>query len=245
MPTVPLRGTTNAKRLRESERPADRRGRSRRVVPRIETIAELSDWDDHVSANAVAAAQPRAASAAGRRARDARDLGRVPVGFHSSRTGARISLPRKTASPIAAAAPARRARHWPLQALGFPAPGTPRIGGDPRQSTPPHVHRTPPITLQVARFCSAGFLHRTQEVAGGEQFSASALSDRTNPRVSALVPEPVPTSRRPRLAPNTKKPRNVQGFSTRVSDGTRTRDRLDHNQELYQLSYAHHGPTAV
>ena len=26
----------------------------------------------------------------------------------------------------------------------------------------------------------------------------------------------------------------------RVSDGTRTRDRLDHNQELYQLSYAHH-----
>src|SRR5215207_1239990 len=27
----------------------------------------------------------------------------------------------------------------------------------------------------------------------------------------------------------------------RVSDGTRTRDRLDHNQELYQLSYAHQG----
>jgi hypothetical protein len=26
-----------------------------------------------------------------------------------------------------------------------------------------------------------------------------------------------------------------------VSDGTRTRDRLDHNQELYLLSYAHHG----
>jgi hypothetical protein len=24
-----------------------------------------------------------------------------------------------------------------------------------------------------------------------------------------------------------------------VSDGIRTRDRLDHNQELYQLSYAH------
>jgi hypothetical protein len=24
-----------------------------------------------------------------------------------------------------------------------------------------------------------------------------------------------------------------------VSDGTRTRDRLDHNQELYHLSYAH------
>ena len=26
-----------------------------------------------------------------------------------------------------------------------------------------------------------------------------------------------------------------------VSDGTRTRDHLDHNQELYQLSYAHRG----
>ena len=26
-----------------------------------------------------------------------------------------------------------------------------------------------------------------------------------------------------------------------MSDGTRTRDRLDHNQELYQLSYAHQG----
>ena len=29
----------------------------------------------------------------------------------------------------------------------------------------------------------------------------------------------------------------------RVSDGTRTRDRLDHNQELYLLSYAHHVPS--
>ena len=26
-----------------------------------------------------------------------------------------------------------------------------------------------------------------------------------------------------------------------VSEGTRTPDRLDHNQELYQLSYAHQG----
>jgi hypothetical protein len=29
-------------------------------------------------------------------------------------------------------------------------------------------------------------------------------------------------------------------MSRGVSDGIRTRDRLDHNQELYQLSYAHH-----
>ena len=27
----------------------------------------------------------------------------------------------------------------------------------------------------------------------------------------------------------------------RVSDGIRTRDRRDHNPELYQLSYAHQG----
>ena len=31
-----------------------------------------------------------------------------------------------------------------------------------------------------------------------------------------------------------------QPAAVRVSDGTRTRDRLDHNQELYLLSYAHH-----
>jgi hypothetical protein len=33
----------------------------------------------------------------------------------------------------------------------------------------------------------------------------------------------------------------------RVSDGARTRDILDHNQVLYQLSYTHHasGPNAV
>jgi hypothetical protein len=31
----------------------------------------------------------------------------------------------------------------------------------------------------------------------------------------------------------------LAGVPWRVSDGTRTRDRLDHNQELYHLSYAH------
>jgi hypothetical protein len=29
------------------------------------------------------------------------------------------------------------------------------------------------------------------------------------------------------------------GFRRKVATGTRTRDRLDHNQELYLLSYAH------
>ena len=35
-----------------------------------------------------------------------------------------------------------------------------------------------------------------------------------------------------------RKPRRSGAFE-RVSEGTRTPDRLDHNQELYQLSYAH------
>jgi hypothetical protein len=33
----------------------------------------------------------------------------------------------------------------------------------------------------------------------------------------------------------------LAGPFRRVSEGTRTPDRLDHNQELYQLSYAHRG----
>src|SRR5215207_7139663 len=41
-----------------------------------------------------------------------------------------------------------------------------------------------------------------------------------------------------------RKPR-VSGASFEVSDGTRTRDRLDHNQELYQLSYAHQAAPTV
>ena len=32
----------------------------------------------------------------------------------------------------------------------------------------------------------------------------------------------------------------LQAFLLRVDDRIRTGDRLDHNQELYQLSYSHH-----
>jgi hypothetical protein len=41
-----------------------------------------------------------------------------------------------------------------------------------------------------------------------------------------------PSGSQRRLAPSWR-------FRRKVSDGTRTRDRLDHNQELYLLSYAH------
>src|SRR5690242_14259030 len=43
-----------------------------------------------------------------------------------------------------------------------------------------------------------------------------------------------------RRGPDIKKAPLIGAFS-KVSDGTRTHDRLDHNQELYQLSYAHRG----
>jgi hypothetical protein len=42
-------------------------------------------------------------------------------------------------------------------------------------------------------------------------------------------------------APSVKVSDGFAGYSLRVSEGTRTPDRLDHNQELYRLSYAHHG----
>jgi hypothetical protein len=58
------------------------------------------------------------------------------------------------------------------------------------------------------------------------------------------VPESEKAYNPPLLTHNDKSPAK-RGLSLRVSDGTRTRDRLDHNQELYQLSYAHHGPNAV
>jgi hypothetical protein len=41
-----------------------------------------------------------------------------------------------------------------------------------------------------------------------------------------------------RRSENAKGPR-MRAFRLRVSEGTRTPDRLDHNQELYQLSYTH------
>jgi hypothetical protein len=47
-------------------------------------------------------------------------------------------------------------------------------------------------------------------------------------------------SRRQLYAPSSGELTVSSGF-LKVSDGTRTHDRLDHNQELYQLSYAHRG----
>src|SRR4029077_9216343 len=79
-------------------------------------------------------------------------------------------------------------------------------------------------------------------------------TDRTAPRVRRLVREARPPSRGPdpppgrgeaALAPWRCKERSTHIWlatpkSKRVADRARTGDRLDHNQELYQLSYSHH-----
>ena len=48
-----------------------------------------------------------------------------------------------------------------------------------------------------------------------------------------------------RAASEHEKGPQKRAFTGGVSDGTRTRDHLDHNQELYQLSYAHQVRRAV
>ena len=57
-------------------------------------------------------------------------------------------------------------------------------------------------------------------------------------RPTEIVPQLFPTESAIRACAATKPP--ISRHLLRVSDGTRTRGRLDHNQELYQLSYAHH-----
>ena len=70
------------------------------------------------------------------------------------------------------------------------------------------------------------------------QFTPAAGSASGNRLAHKLVPDWCP-QRQCLAALKDGNPRVSRG-SGRVSDGTRTRDRLDHNQELYLLSYAHH-----
>jgi hypothetical protein len=65
------------------------------------------------------------------------------------------------------------------------------------------------------------------------------------PAIQALVPETSKAYRSlAKPLENVKAPQS-EAFAGGVSDGTRTRDHLDHNQELYQLSYAHQVRRAV
>ena len=54
-------------------------------------------------------------------------------------------------------------------------------------------------------------------------------------------PPPAASEAQPHKMTKPTKPALSAGMAGhRVSDGTRTRDHLDHNQVLYQLSYTHH-----
>jgi hypothetical protein len=55
----------------------------------------------------------------------------------------------------------------------------------------------------------------------------------------SLAPSMAPSRRLGALALSQKS--SFSRVFLKVSEGTRTPDRLDHNQELYQLSYAHRG----
>ena len=61
------------------------------------------------------------------------------------------------------------------------------------------------------------------------------------PKGAELQLMPQRDANQPRVALSRQKGPANRGLSERVSEGTRTPDRLDHNQELYQLSYAHRG----
>ena len=63
--------------------------------------------------------------------------------------------------------------------------------------------------------------------------------------IQALVPNLFEFYNSLRLASENQKGPQMRAFTGGVSDGTRTRDHLDHNQELYQLSYAHQVRRAV
>src|SRR5262249_11151160 len=61
------------------------------------------------------------------------------------------------------------------------------------------------------------------------------------PSASTGSATPANSLRAPRLG----RPRRGLGGRGGVNDGTRTHDRLDHNQELYQLSYVHPAAASI
>ena len=72
--------------------------------------------------------------------------------------------------------------------------------------------------------------------------TAAATAKRTSPGARTVTrPATGPSSGRRSSARPSRPVSGLVPGRSRVSDGTRTHDRLDHNQELYQLSYAHQG----
>jgi hypothetical protein len=91
-------------------------------------------------------------------------------------------------------------------------------------------HTDPALTLRI-------YAH---DVARGEdeRQRLRALVEGRDVGCWGIRPPRALQRRNSRPADGIRKPRACGPF-LRVSDGTRTHDRLDHNQELYQLSYAH------
>jgi hypothetical protein len=90
------------------------------------------------------------------------------------------------------------------------------------------------------------WLERAEEVGlvasrWREQRPLATCVRRTLSRTLAPVMDPVGGREGPCAPIETT---DLQGL-LRVSDGIRTRDRRDHNPELYRLSYAHHGTPPV
>jgi hypothetical protein len=121
---------------------------------------------------------------------------------------------------------------------GVVADGARRYPVTPARVAPqPRYGRTPSLvprgTFRIRRF-DIGCVDRRQEpsplVSRGQFRAASQRTGVKKLMDTALA----------RYAPKSGEPAISSGL-VRVSDGTRTHDRLDHNQELYQLSYAHRG----
>jgi hypothetical protein len=144
-------------------------------------------------------------------------LSRAPCNGGTSRVGQKATTP---ASPRGGREPQKplAVRHWPLQALGLAQclepPQSPVIPGHPRHQ---RVHRAPLKSLQSARFCRAGFLHRTREVTGSKKcrFCRDFLS--RSSELLAIVQE----VKAPRLVPPTSHHR-----ASGVLTGTSQRRRI-------------------
>ena len=153
---------------------------------------------------------------------------------------------------------------WPARRLGGPlrapegasaATGTSstmaeRTGAeqlDPRW-TPTHPstivdHRKIPanLALPLPHFRTSGESGR-QDLKPATARPPEAHERPAPAQIDALL-MPWPLSNGWRRGPAEEETTAFAGTSLRVSDGTRTRDRRDHNPELYQLSYRHRAPT--
>jgi integrase len=109
------------------------------------------------------------------------------------------------------------------------------LGTDPGAAMDQLGHSDPAFTLRVYR-------HAMRRDEAAKRTLQELVGVSAGPSVWAALgsspPAEVPGAPFPDPSNHPEK-RPLPGHSGGVSEGTRTPDRLDHNQELYQLSYAH------